>query len=329
MAKLTRLQGTIKQTVYVFIQDSSVTTGAGKTGLAFNSSGLTAYYVSNLGNSAAITLATQTVTGAWSSGGFVEVDATNMKGVYRFDIPNAALASGDSVVICFQGATNAAPCLLEIDLSSLMIRTGTAQAGANGSITLDASANATNAFYTDQLILITGGTGVGQARLISGYTGSTKVATVVPNWVTNPDSTSIFVIVPSGQVDLGLWLQVSPAALSTNGYVQSLIARWLTDSGGGTPNALISGRVDANVGVNNDKTGYELDATGSAAMTEGYRANGATGTISQLLYEILAHLSEAAISGTTKTTKKLDHSTTAATYTLDNALTPASVTRAT
>jgi hypothetical protein len=45
--------------------------------------------------------------------------------------------------------------------------------------------------------------------------------------------------------------------------------------------------------------------------------------------EVLAHLGEASISGTTKTLKKLDHSTTAETFTLDSATTPAAVTRAT
>lgn len=70
-------------------------------------------------------------------------------------------------------------------------------------------------------------------------------------------------------------------------------------------------------------------AAWTTALTESYRANGATGTPAQLLYEILAHLAEASISGTTKTLKKLDHSTTAATLTLDDATTPTSITRAT
>ncbi len=66
-----------------------------------------------------------------------------------------------------------------------------------------------------------------------------------------------------------------------------------------------------------------------AALTESYRTNGATGSVAQLLYEILAHLGEVAISGTTKTILALDHATPAATFTLDNALTPAAITRAT
>lgn len=83
------------------------------------------------------------------------------------------------------------------------------------------------------------------------------------------------------------------------------------------------------VATNNDKTGYALSATGSAALTEGYRTNGAAGTLPELLYEVIAHLGESTIAGTTKTIKKIDHSTTAETFTLDDATTPTSITRAT
>lgn len=80
------------------------------------------------------------------------------------------------------------------------IRYGTAQAGASGTITLDASASAVDSFYNYDLIQIYGGTGVGQSRMISAYVGSTKVASVGQNWATNPDSTSQFVIIPSGVI---------------------------------------------------------------------------------------------------------------------------------
>ena len=60
---------------------------------------------------------------------------------------------------------------------------------------------------------------------------------------------------------------------------------------------------------------------------ESYAADGATGTLAELLYEIKALLSEKSISGVTVTTKKLDGTTTAATYTLNDATNPTSITR--
>lgn len=73
------------------------------------------------------------------------------------------------------------------------VRSNTAQAGASTSITLDASASATTDFYINHLVLLTGGTGVGQARYITAYNGTTKVATVSA-WATNPDNTSTFAL---------------------------------------------------------------------------------------------------------------------------------------
>lgn len=67
----------------------------------------------------------------------------------------------------------------------------------------------------------------------------------------------------------------------------------------------------------------------TTAMTEAYRGTGATGTPAQLAYEILSLLCEFTISSTTLTTKKLDGSTTAKTYTLNSATTPTGITEAT
>lgn len=117
MAKISVKVATTSLTVNLFIQDSSSTTGAGLTGLAFNTASLVAYYALPAAAAVSITLATQTVTGAYSSGGFVEISSANMPGWYRFDVPNAAIASGRFSSIHFKGATNMAPVPLEIELT--------------------------------------------------------------------------------------------------------------------------------------------------------------------------------------------------------------------
>jgi len=81
-------------------------------------------------------------------------------------------------------------------VASLATRTATAQAGASTTITLDANASSVDSFYNNQYIVILSGTGVGQARLVSSYVGSTRVATVDSAWSTNPDSTSVFATIP-------------------------------------------------------------------------------------------------------------------------------------
>jgi len=81
---------------------------------------------------------------------------------------------------------------------SIVSREGTAQAGASGTITLDSGASSVDHFYENSFVTIMSGTGSGQTRIITGYVGSTKVATVDANWSTPPDSTSVFAVIPSG-----------------------------------------------------------------------------------------------------------------------------------
>jgi len=121
MAKLAIKKATTDVTVYLFIQASNVTTGAGLTGLTFDTASLVASYVRPLGARAALSLATlAAVDSEHSDGGFIEIDATNMPGVYRLDLPDAVCATGvNSAVVMLKGAANMAPVLLEIQLASV------------------------------------------------------------------------------------------------------------------------------------------------------------------------------------------------------------------
>lgn len=105
--------------------------------------------------------------------------------------------------------------------------------------------------------------------------------------------------------------------------VDTTISSRSTYAGG----AVASVTAGVTVTTNNDKTGYTTSDF-TTQLTESYRANGAAPTPAQALMELLAHHGEASISGTVKTIKKLDHATTAETFTLDSATTPSSVTRA-
>ena len=125
----------------------------------------------------------------------------------------------------------------------------------------------------------------------------------------------------TGAVSLGSTLAVS-GNVTFSGAAGFAITNGIT--------ANITGNLSGSVGsltANNDKTGYVLSAAGSAALTEGYAADGGEGTLPQLLYMIQAYLMEKTISGTTLTANKLDGATPAATFTLDSATAPTSITR--
>ena len=75
-------------------------------------------------------------------------------------------------------------------------------------------------------------------------------------------------------------------------------------------------------------TKAEVDATWTTAQTESYASDGAAATPAQLLYMIYCAVGEFAVSSTTITGKKLDGSTTAMTWTINDASNPTSRTRA-
>jgi len=75
-------------------------------------------------------------------------------------------------------------------------------------------------------------------------------------------------------------------------------------------------------------TKAEMDAMWTTAQTEAYASDGAAATPAQLLYMIYCAVGEFAVSGTTITGKKLDGSTTAMTWTINDASNPTSRTRA-
>ena len=72
---------------------------------------------------------------------------------------------------------------------------GTAQAGASTTITLRSGASSADDFYNLMAVVLTGGTGAGQVRKISDYTGSTRIATVDTAWGTTPDSTTTYQLI--------------------------------------------------------------------------------------------------------------------------------------
>lgn len=116
------------------------------------------------------------------------------------------------------------------------------------------------------------------------------------------------------------------------------------------PAVLVAGRIDASVGAVAagavtaaaiatdaiDADALAADALTeiftkiwTTALTEAYAADGAAPTPAQAVFLIQQMLTEMSISGVTMTVKRLDGSTTAATFTLDSATSPTSLTRAT
>lgn len=171
----------------VKLLDSSVTTGAGLTGLTSGSSGLivstiadnessaTAYSGSNLES-----ITTLGTFAAPTSGKcrFKEVDATNHKGLYEIQVADArfAVSNAKSLIVSISGATNLAQCDLLVRLTDAdpydAVRQGmtalpNVASGSAGAIITSGTGTAQLSVSSGQVILQTG-TGTGQLDFTSG-----------------------------------------------------------------------------------------------------------------------------------------------------------------
>lgn len=206
--------------------------------------------------------------------------------------------------------------------------------GAVGSVTARVTAN------TDQLAgqTVTAAAGVTFPTSVASPTnitaGTITTVTNLTNAATAGDftatmKTSLNAATPASVVGAvgSVTGNVGGNVVGSVGSVSGAVGSVTGNVNGNVVGSVASVTAGVTVTTNNDKTGYRLDATGSAALTESYAADGATATLPQLLYGVKALLGEFSISGTTLTTKKLDGSTSAEIFTLNDATTPTSITR--
>jgi|MDSZ01.2.fsa_nt_gb hypothetical protein len=197
--KLKIKEGTTSKLCRLFIQDSSSTTGAGLTGLAYNTSGIQAHYIRE-GGTASVQIGSTgglgnlTTLGTWVSGGLKEVSSSNMPGVYEFGLPDAAIASGaGSAVVMLHGAANMVPVLLEVELDKIDYRSAsyanleasagtiiksTATSGSHSLTTMITNlTEATDDHFNGRVLIFTDNALSGQATNITDYNGTTKTLT--------------------------------------------------------------------------------------------------------------------------------------------------------
>lgn len=219
-------KGKADKTIYLELRSSSTNqpvTGGMLTG---------AYYVRERTLETSISLSTLgSVDAAHSDGGYIEVDGTNNPGLYRLDLPDAAIADGSPYCILTVKGAGLVPLSIlimldaPVDLNSVRedqnaadkvqdffaangpstkfeawlegFETGTAQSGSTSqTIKLASGASSTNDYYLHRMIYLRSGTGIGQIRFIHAYVGSTRVATILPDWDSTPDNTSVYIIIP-------------------------------------------------------------------------------------------------------------------------------------
>ena len=124
-------------------------------------------------------------------------------GMYFLDLTGAEMAAKTvaGIVKVASSTTQTTPFVL-YPRRLPVLETGTAQAGANGSVTLAAGASAEDDFYNGLFVGITNDSPSGvdnQLRRIIDYDGGTKVAIVDSDWGTNPTVASTYeLLIPEG-----------------------------------------------------------------------------------------------------------------------------------
>jgi hypothetical protein len=164
---------------------------------------------------------------------------------------------------------------------------GTAQAGAATTITLVSGASAVNDFYKNDGIYILSGTGAGQFRFITGYVGTTKVATVA-TWSTNPDATSVYVVLPFGAIAgataptasenaIAVWEEARSSHTTAGSFGQyfASVLRGGTAQAGTTSSITL----DSGASATNDLYKYnEIAIIGGTGAGQSRQINGYTGS---------------------------------------------------
>ncbi len=189
---------------------------------------------------------------------------------------------------------------------------------------------------------------------VSAYTGSTKTVTLKADpgvfAITAGDNISLFppanvqavagttqtagdlsALIATAQADLDLLAGTDGATLATTqgNYAPSKAGDAMTlETAAITAAVMATDSVDA-AALSTDAVQAIADSVKSRQMAEGYAADTVAPTVEQMLFMIWSYLNEASIVSVTKTSKKLDGSTTAMTHTLDDDTNPTSVTRAT
>ena len=185
--------------------------------------------------------------------------------------------------------------VLAADVPALL-DSGTAQAGAAGTITLHAGASGIDDTYNDNVIFISAGTGMGQSRQITDYDQASKVANITPLWTTTPDNTSVYQIIAGGRVDIGRWLGVVPLALSAQ-QVQAVVpaatvVASVTGNVGGNVNGSVgsvAGNVTGSVG---SVAGNVVGSVGSVVGAVGSVAGNVVGSVGSVVAPVLITASQ-------------------------------------
>lgn len=108
--------GATGRMVDLFIQDATVSTGAGLPNLTISTFS-SYYHRSDMTSTSSVTLVSTGTMGTWSSGQFLQINSTFMRGWYQFCYPDGMFVAGSTVALHMYGHPSMAPMVKAIDIT--------------------------------------------------------------------------------------------------------------------------------------------------------------------------------------------------------------------
>jgi hypothetical protein len=175
-----------------------------------------------------------------------------------------------------------------------IVDSGTAQAGAAGSITLRAAYSSANDIVNGRTAYIYTGTGAGQSAVIYDYDNTTKIASTSPNWVTNPDNTSGYILYPSPVAPTN---SASLAQVTVADILTAALAKFFSQNSGTTYASAVAGSVVKEISDNAAGSGLDAAQTRAALGMASANMDTQFSTLQSDTNDIQTRLPAALVSG--------------------------------
>ena len=340
-------KGAADQTFYFKLVDD--TTGSAKSGLTVTA--IDATYVRT--RSAAVKndcTAASSADAAHSDNTAFEVDSTNAPGLYRIDYPDAAFTTGAAMVVLVATHVSCDPAMQMVSLVDNVsgeLATGAIAASSFAANAINASAIAADAIDASAIAA----SAITSAKFAAGAINASAIASDAIGASAIAASAITSAKFAAGAVNASA---IAADAITATKFAQGAINASAIASDAIGASAIAADAITAAKLANNaitaakiadgaiDNATFAADAIGSTALaasavseiwttalTESYAADGAAFTGAQALFQLWALAAEKAITSTTLTANQLDGATPAMTFSLSDATSPISITRAT
>jgi len=147
----------------------------------------------------------------WIAAGWVQVGTingangtTDLEKVFIFNTSMTGTAANVGIVRCRLLSADATQLFTDrilceftsVAQEALIFSSGVAQSGGNNSIQFASGAISADTQFERAKVILISGTGAGQEAIITSTVASTDTATTTPTWLTNPDATTSYEVIP-------------------------------------------------------------------------------------------------------------------------------------